>query len=467
MKIQFIGAAQTVTGSQHLITIGDKRILFDTGLFQGHRSEMYEKNQNFPFEASTIDALILSHAHLDHSGNIPNLVKQGFKGPIYSTPPTRDLCGLLLRDSAYLQEMDVRWLNKIRAKSKKSFLEPLYTLEDAEESMTNFHTIDYGDPTEILPGIHLTFRDAGHILGSASVLLEFKERGHDVRLGFTGDLGRYNRVVIRDPVPLQDLDILLTESTYGNRHHGESDDIAEELAQTIISVAEKGGKIIIPAFAVGRTQHLVYYLHKLFDQGRIPDLPIFVDSPLASKATEVFRRYPDYLDRETGRIYLEGKIDPFGFSRLTYVRRAEDSKALNSLNYPHIIISASGMAEGGRILHHLANNIENSKNLILFVGYAAKNTLARRIMDGEPKVKIFGEEHTVKAQIKSMDCFSAHGDRRDILEYVKHSSPERLKHLFLVHGEAEQAESLIDAFRSQGYHNIYFPHPMSSYEINF
>lgn len=467
MKIQFIGAAQTVTGSQHLVTIGEKRILLDTGLFQGHRSEMYEKNQNFPFDPASIDALILSHAHLDHSGNIPNLVKKGFSGPIYSTPPTRDLCGLLLRDSAYLQEMDVRWLNKIRAKSKKPFIEPLYTLEDAEDSMLNFHPLEYGMPTEIFPGIRLTFRDAGHILGSASILLEFHENGKDVRFGFTGDLGRYNRVVIRDPDPLQDLDILLTESTYGNRHHGENEDIAEDLAQTINAVTEKGGKVIIPAFAVGRTQQIVYYLHKLFDQGRIPDLPIFVDSPLASKATEVFRRYPDYLDRETGRIFLEGKIDPFGFSRLTYVRRAEDSKALNNLNYPHIIISASGMAEGGRILHHLANNIGNSKNLILFVGYAARNTLARRIMDGEPTVKIFGEEFDVKAQIKSMDCFSAHGDRRDILEYVKHSPPEKLKHLFLVHGEVEQAESLIDAFRSQGYPNVNFPHPLSSYEITF
>ncbi|MDH5560411.1 MAG: MBL fold metallo-hydrolase, partial [Deltaproteobacteria bacterium] len=436
------------------------------GLFQGRRSEMYEKNQNLPFDPSEIDAMILSHAHLDHSGNIPNLIKNGFKGKIFATEPTVDLCKILLRDSAYLQEQDIRWVNVARAKSNdKPPVKPIYSIKEAQAAMNSFHPVQYDERFEILKGVKVTFRDAGHILGSAGILLEIREKGRAIRLGFTGDLGRKDTVVICDPNPIRDLDALICETTYGNRFHSPQADIEEELASVINQVAIEGGKILIPSFAVGRTQQVVYYLHKLFSQDRIHDMPIFVDSPMANRATEVFRKYPQYLDREANRIFLDNNEDPFGFKRLTYVNDTEDSKKLNDLIYPHIIISASGMAEGGRILHHLRNNIENSKTLILFVGYSAKETLARKIMDGQKKVKIYGEEFTVNAKIKILDHFSAHADRRGILDYFKFSTPERLKNIFLVHGEPDQAESLIDALRSQGFQNVHYPKFKDSFEI--
>ena len=465
MKIQFIGGAQTVTGSMHLITVGETRILLECGLFQGRRSDMYEKNQNFPFDPASVDFLLLSHAHIDHSGNIPNLVHRGFQGKILATQPTVDLTKILLKDSAYLQEMDVRWLNKILSKQNKPLLKPLYTTEDAENATKYFHPIDYNQSIELTPQIKATFRDAGHILGSAGILLEINDKGKQHRLGFTGDLGRDHMAVLRDPDPVRDLDILITETTYGGRFHPQAEDIEEQLAQIVNSVAQRGGKIVIPAFAVGRTQQLVYHLHKLFNQDRIPDMPVFVDSPLASKATDVFRHSTEYMDEETRHLFLQQHEDPFGFKRLKYVKSVEESKSLNSVVYPHIIISASGMAEGGRILHHLKNNLGNPKATILFVGYSAKHTLARKIMEGNEVVKVFGEEHHVKASIHVMDCFSAHGDRKDILNYVKYSPPEKLKHIFLVHGEPMQSKSLVDAYRSKGYENIYYPEPMQEFEF--
>ncbi|MCX7726571.1 MAG: MBL fold metallo-hydrolase, partial [Chitinispirillaceae bacterium] len=358
---------------------------------------------------------------------------------------------------AYLQEKDIEWVNKIKRKNHEPLVEPLYTIADVEATLDHFVEIDYDREFTIGPDINVVFRDAGHILGSAGIHLEIKENGHKYKLGLSGDIGRPDIPLMHDPNILRDLDLLIMETTYGNRLHDSYENVEEIIADAVRTTAANGGKIIIPSFAVGRTQLLVYVFHKLFNQNRIPDLPIFVDSPLACDATEVFRKYPDYLDRVTKRLFLQNNEDPFGFSRLTYVHDVEGSKKLNNLAYPHIIISGSGMAEGGRILHHLRNNIENPKNLLLFVGYAAKETLARKIMDGQHIVRIFGEEHVVRCKIKQLDAFSAHADRKNLLDYVDLNPPSKLKHIFLIHGEPDQAIPFRDALYSKGYRNVYFP----------
>ena len=465
MKFQFIGAAQTVTGSCHLLELNGKKILLDCGLFQGRRKEAFEINKNFSFNPADIDLMLLSHAHIDHTGNIPNLVKQGFAGPVYATNATIDLCQVMLRDSAHLQERDVRFVNKRRAKQKKNLFEPLYALEDVEKAMSKFIGIQYDMAIEVAPGVKATFRDAGHILGSAGILIEADENNKSFRIGFSGDVGRNETPVIRDPNILTDLDILIMESTYGNRLHPITEEVEEEVVQVISKVVQRGGKIIIPAFAVGRTQLLVYILHKLFDQNRIPMFPIFVDSPLAVNVTEIFRLHTECFDRETYRVFIDNYQDPFGFNRLTYIRDVEKSKALNDFDGPCMIISASGMAEGGRILHHLKNNIENSNNLILFAGYAAQETLARKIMDGADEVNIFGEPYKVKAEIKKMDYFSAHADQKGLLDYLNLSSIEKLKNIFLVHGEEEQAYPLMEKIKAKGFSNVYFPAKGDQFEI--
>ncbi|QQS38158.1 MAG: MBL fold metallo-hydrolase [Ignavibacteriales bacterium] len=457
MKIQFIGAAHTVTGSQHLLTINGKKILLDCGLYQGKRKEAFEINRNFNFIPAQIDSLIVSHAHIDHTGNIPNLVRQGFDGPIFATSATVDLCNIMLRDSAFLQEKDVKFVNKKRSKQNKKLFEPLYTIEDVEKSISNFIGIQYDKMFEVIPGVKVTFRDAGHILGSAGVLLEINENGKNYRIGFSGDIGRTDTPILRDPNILTDLDALIMESTYGNKLHSVVEEVETEVAETVNEVIHNGGKIIIPAFAVGRTQLLVYVLHKLFDQNRIPVFPIYVDSPLAVNATEVYRAHPECYDRETYRVFIDNYEDPFGFNRLTYIRNAEESKKLNSSKEPCMIISASGMAEGGRIVHHLANNIENPRNMILFAGYAAQETLARKIMDGAEEVNILGNLYKVRCKIKSMDYFSAHADQKGLLDYLKLSSPEKLKNIFLVHGEEEQALPLLQKIKDKGFRNVHFP----------
>ena len=466
MQLQFCGAAQTVTGSQIVVTVNGKKILLECGLFQGRRQEAYDKNLNFLFDPSSIDSVILSHAHIDHSGNLPNLVKHGFRGSIYATPATIDLCKIMLRDSAHLQQRDLEWVNVIKLRNHQPLMQPLYTIEDVEATMGHFVGIDYDHPFVVAPNVELVLRDAGHILGSAGVHLEITENGHRYKLGFTGDIGRPNMPITKDPNVLRELDLLIMESTYGNRLHESYDHVEEDLAEVIRTTAAGGGKIIIPSFAVGRTQLIVFVLHKLFDQNRIPDMPIFVDSPLACNATEVFRKYPEYLDRETQRLFLLDHEDPFGFKRLTYIHDVDGSKRLNTMAFPHVVISGSGMAEGGRILHHLRNNIDNPKNLILFVGYAAKETLARKIMDGKSVVKILGEEHTVRSKIKMLDAFSAHADRRDLLDYVSLNSTERLKHIFLIHGEQDQVIPLRDGLRSKGYQNVYYPAPGEVFTYN-
>lgn len=465
MKIQFLGAAQTVTGSQHLVSVNGKKLLLDCGLYQGKRKEAFELNRNFNFDPKSIDALIVSHAHIDHTGNIPNLVKQGFEGQIFATSATVDLCNIMLRDSAFLQEKDVKFVNKKRSKQNKNLFEPLYTIDDVESAISLFTGIQYNRSIEVIPGVHLTFLDAGHILGSAGVLLEIRENGNFIRLGFSGDIGRTDTPIIRDPNIIPDLDILIMESTYGNKFHSVVEEVEEEVAQVINEVIQNKGKIIIPAFAVGRTQLLVYVLHKLFDQNRIPVFPIYVDSPLAVNATEVYRMHPECYDRETYRVFIDNYEDPFGFNRLTYIRSVEESKKLNDSKEPCMIISASGMAEGGRVLHHLANNIENPNNMILFAGYAAQETLARKIMDGAEEVNILGGVYKVKSKIKKMDYFSAHADQKGLLDYLNFSSPQKLKNIFLVHGEEEQALPLKEKITAKGFRTTHFPKKNDFFEF--
>ena len=465
MKFQFHGAAQTVTGSLHLLTVNGHTVMFECGMFQGRRQEAFEKNRTFKFDPATIEALVLSHAHIDHSGNIPNLVRKGFKGPIYATPPTVDLCRILLKDSAFLQQKDIEWVNRIRARTGEPPFKPLYTMEEAEAAMHLFKAVPYDKSFAVCEGVGATFRDAGHILGSAGVSFEVRENGRITRCAFSGDIGRMGMPILHDPNIPRDLDVLIMETTYGNRRHSPIADVEEELVQLVRSVAANGGKIIIPAFAVGRTQELVYILHKLFNENRIPEIPIFIDSPLACEATNVFRNHPECFDRETNRIFMADHEDPFGFGRLKYVHDISESKNLNGLTYPHIIISASGMAEGGRILHHLRNNVENPKILVLFVGFAARETLARKMMEGARTVKIFGEEHTVKCKIKTMDAFSAHADAAELLNYASITPPEKLRHVILVHGEKEQSMPFGDALRSKGYQNVHYPAPYESITI--
>ena len=465
MEIQFIGAAQTVTGSQHLLSINGKNILLDCGLYQGKRKEAFEINRTFKYSPSEIDVLLLSHAHIDHCGKIPGLVKNGFNGPIYTTAATVDLCQIMLRDSAHLQERDIYVVNKIRKKQHKNPFEPLYDYEDVEKAMDMYVGVQYSRPIEVSPGVVATYWDAGHILGSAGILLEINQNGKNYRLGFSGDIGRNDMPIIRNPNVLRDLDLLIMESTYGNRLHEVSDAVEEEVAQTVKTVVERGGKIIIPSFAVGRTQLLVYILHKLFDQNRIPVIPIYVDSPLAVEATKIYQTHPECYDRETYRVFLQNHEDPFGFGRLTYIKNVEQSKELNDRHDPCIIISASGMAEGGRILHHLKNNIEDKRNLILFVGYAAAHTLARKIIDGEPEVNIFGEPFKVIAEVKKMDYFSGHADQKELLEYLRLNSPDKLKNIFLVHGEQEQAMPFREKLLQKGYKSVHFPKSGEKFSI--
>jgi metallo-beta-lactamase family protein len=445
MHLTFHGAAQTVTGSQHLLTLGSRQILLDCGLYQGKREEARRRNQEFPFAPAQVEAVILSHAHIDHSGNLPNLVKQGFRGPIFSTPATADLCRAMLLDSGHIQEEDVAYVNRKRRQAGEPPVEPLYTREEAAVALKHFRPLPYGQPFSLGDGLTLTFYDAGHMLGSALVVLDFTAGTPATgrRLVFTGDLGRTGVPLLRDPVPLSGADVLILESTYGSRTHPPLPESAIALGQVIRRTATRGGKVIIPAFAVERTQLLVFLLNQLYHQGELPDLPVFVDSPLAADVTEVFRRHPECLDEET-RAYLR-RADPdgdiFGFRRLRYIREVEDSKALHGQRGPAVIISASGMAEAGRIQHHLKNNIGDPRNTILIVGWQAPNTLGRRLVEQAPVVRIFGQEYRREAEVVTLNGFSGHADQPGLLEWVSHfrKPPQQT---FVVHGEPEGAQAL-------------------------
>ena len=445
MKLQFFGAARTVTGSMHLLEANGSRILLDCGLYQGPRQESFDRNRNLPFAANTIDAMILSHAHIDHSGNIPVLVRSGFTGDIFTTAASRDLCAAMLRDSAKIQEEDAAYVSKRRAKQGLPPVEPLYTVEDAESSLNSFVGLGYNRPLQIARGITLTLYDAGHILGSAIVVLDVEEGGQKRRLVFTGDLGRKGLPILRDPQVVDNVHYLVIESTYGDRLHDPLETTDQALRSVVTETYQRGGKVIVPAFAVGRTQELVYALHQLMVARKLPSLPIFVDSPLAVNVTEIFRMHPECFDSETRQFISSGDgRDPFGFSRLTYVRSAEASKELNFLREPAIIISASGMAEAGRVLHHLKNNVEDPRSTVLIVGWQAPDTLGRRLVEHQPVVKIFGEEYHVKAQVVTINGFSAHADRAELVDYARQLVSPVLKAVFVVHGEEPASLALAE-----------------------
>ena len=470
MKITFHGAAKTVTGSQHLVEVNGHRILLDCGLFQGKRKEAFEMNRKGFCEGSSIDVLVLSHAHIDHSGNIPSLVKNGFNGDIYTTPATRDLCSVMLMDSAYIQEKDVFYVNKKRLKQGKNPFEPLYTKEDVVRAMQNFIGIGYNRSHEIVPGVVLTLVDAGHMLGSTHVILEIDDRetARHHRLVFSGDIGRVGIPIIRDPTRLTEgADILIMESTYGNRTHPPYPESETELERIINSTYDRGGVLLIPAFAVGRTQQIVYALHKLNDQKKIPRVPIYVDSPLATNTTEIFRMHPECYDREIHNFLLNDRhTDPFGFGTLTFTENVEESKRLNTLKEPAVIISASGMMEGGRILHHLRNRISDARNTILVTGWQAPNTLGRRVVAKESVVRIYGEEFQVKAQVEVITGFSGHADRDELLDWAG-AMQKKPGHTFIVHGEEDSSQALAASLQTQlGFDgNIVIPDMHESFQI--
>ena len=467
MELQFWGAAQTVTGSMHLLRVNGYTILLDCGLYHGRRKEAYERNKNFPFDPKDIDVLILSHAHIDHTGNVPTLVKQGYDGPIWATSATRDLCAIMLRDSAHIQESDVEYVNKKRARQGKTLFEPLYTQEVALKALTLFQSIGYGRPFTPVPGVQAVYRDAGHVLGSASITLDIDDNGRQKRLVFSGDIGRKNLPILRDPEPVEGADFIIMESTYGRRYHESPGQARADLKQAVLDAVDQNGKVIIPAFAVGRTQEIVYALHQLLEGKEIPEIDIFVDSPLAVNATEIFRLHPEVYDRETiGFMHDIGRRDPFGFEGVRYIRNVSESKALNDLTKPAVIISASGMCEAGRILHHLKNNITNPRNTVLFVGYQAENTLGRKILEGQPVVPIFGEEYEVKAKIVDIEGYSAHADRNGLLSWLK-AAQERgnPRQLFLVHGELDSANALAQGAHEQGFPEIHVPARGDSFEL--
>ena len=469
MRITFMGAVRTVTGSQHLLEINGKTIMLDCGLFQGKRKEAFEKNRSEFCKGESVDCLILSHAHIDHSGRIPCLVRNGFNGDIFCTSATRDLCAVMLMDSAFIQEKDVEFVNRRRQQQGQSLFEPLYTKADVAKSMDQFVGLSYNRPHQLFPGISLTLVDAGHMLGSAHVLLDIMDQdtGQKRRLVFSGDVGRPDIPIIRDPVPISDgADILIMESTYGNRLHPDYLESEKELERIVNETVSRGGALLVPAFAVGRTQQLVYALHKLHSKQAIPDLPIFVDSPLATRTTEVFRLHPEVFDADVREFLLtDDDNNPFGFGRLQYTQSVEQSKALNSLKTPAVIISSGGMLEGGRILHHLRNRIEDSRNTILFTSWQAPNTLGRRLVEKEKAVRIFGEEFQVRARVEALPGFSGHADRDGLINFVR-AMKKKPQHTFIVHGEDDSTESLANALRNElGLEHVVIPDSMQSFEV--
>ena len=453
MKLSFWGAARTVTGSMHEVAINGHRYLLDCGTYQGKRKEARERNANLPFAAESVAAVILSHAHMDHSGNLPTLHKNGYQGPIYTTSATVDLCNSMLLDSAFLQEKDAQFVAKrlsrrraLGQKNGEEVVEPVYTVDDAKQTLPLFRPVTEGARTEVGPGVSYTSYDAGHMLGSTALVLELEEANRKVRMAFSGDVGRPGLPIIRDPEPLPPVDYLIMESTYGNRFHQPLEHVENKLADIIVRTAARGGKIVAPAFAVGRTQQLVLLLHQLIQKERIPDIPIFVDSPLAVNVTEAFRKHTELFDEETAAFVKDGD-DPFGFSRLRYIREVSESKALNDLRGPFMVISASGMCEAGRVLHHLRNSIEDPRNTVLITGFQAENTLGRKIVEKQGEVAIFGEPKRLRAEVAKLNELSGHADQRELLEWMK-PMVGGLKKVYLVHGEPAAQEALAEAIRN-------------------
>ncbi|HEY3295803.1 MAG TPA: MBL fold metallo-hydrolase [bacterium] len=450
MKLTFHGASGEVTGSQYVFEVGGRRVLMECGLFQGRRQEAYDKNRHPDYDARSLNAVVLSHAHLDHSGNLPRLASLGYNGPVFMTPITADLCDPMLRDSAHVQLKDLEFVNKLHRRKGRPAFNPLYTMEDAEQILTQFQPRPLRQTFDVVPGVRATFINAGHVLGSAQIILDLEEHGRHLRLGFTGDLGRSQLPVLKDPDHLTDVDVLMTETTYGNRDHDPITESGPQLLEVILSTYAKRGKVIIPSFALERTQELLFLLAEMRSSGKLPkDMPVYVDSPLAVKCTEIFARHKEAYDPETQALIKSG-INPFDFPGLHFTQSVEQSKALNVAGQPMIILAASGMMEAGRILHHLHNNIEDPHSTILIVSYQAEHTLGRRIAERMPEVNIFGEPHKLRARVKILNTFSGHAGKTDLLanvRMVKETSP-RLKTVYLVHGEESQAVPFMQTLQS-------------------
>ena len=464
MRINFHGAAHTVTGSQHLLEINGHRLLLDCGLYQGRRSETYTRNLNFAYDPRSVDAVILSHAHIDHCGNLPNLVQDGYTGPIYAVPATVDLATIMMADSGRIQESDAEFVNRKRLARGEERIEPLYTEADAQRAADLLRGVNYDQAFEPVPGVVARFIEAGHILGSAAVSLDIEEKGRKIRFWFSGDIGRYKLPLLRDPVLPEAVDYLLMECTYGDKPHNDPSQAFEEFQQIVSRTIRRGGKVIIPAFAVGRTQELVYHLNLMMFARDVPAVPVFVDSPLAVNASNVFTKHPEVFDDETRWFVQQARHPALDFKMLTYVQSVEESKALNLRKDPMIIISASGMAETGRILHHLKNNIENPLNTVCIVSWQAPHTLGRLLADREKQIKIFGEPYTVKAEIATIGGLSGHAGQ-DLLTKYAVNVKDSVKKVFLVHGEEMPAMALTQKLRERNLREVYYPELHASEEI--
>jgi metallo-beta-lactamase family protein len=458
MKIAFHGAARTVTGSKHLLTLKNgKRILLDCGMFQGMGKDTDAMNREFGFNAEEVDVMILSHAHIDHSGLIPKLVKEGFKGIIFCTPATKDLASILLEDSAEIQEDDVKYENKRRAMQGQPYLQPLYTLEDAKKAVAHFTPVEYGTWYDLADGVQAQFLDAGHIIGSATVHLKITEDGKTKALTFSGDVGRYRDVILKSPQDFPQADFIIMESTYGNSLHDQHTTTPDQLLQWIEKACvQKKGKLIVPAFSVGRTQELLYALNQLELENRLPNVDYFVDSPLSVEATEVVKKYPNLFNKTIQKV-LEQDNDPFGFKGLKYIKTVEQSKMLNFHTEPCVIISASGMADAGRVKHHISNNIENSRNTILLTGYCEPRSIGGKLMAGAKEIKIYGVLHEVHAEVGSIRSMSAHGDYEDLSQWLACQDIKQVSKLFLVHGEYEVQQDFKTRLVKKGFAEVEIP----------
>ncbi|HRH82982.1 MAG TPA: MBL fold metallo-hydrolase [Bacteroidia bacterium] len=466
MNITFYGAARNVTGSKHLIeTSSGKKILLDCGFFQNRGKDNDRLNRSFSFDPQQIDLMILSHAHIDHSGNIPNLVKQGFNKTIFTTQATIDLCEVMLADSAYIQSGDIEYINRRRRRDGQKALEPIYEIEDVEKAMKLFAPVAVNKRFQYDDEISFEFTDTGHILGSVSVHVFITENGNTKQITFSGDVGRFNDLILKAPAPFPQADYILCESTYGNRLHDQSTDARKKLLQIVNQTCvEQKGKLIIPAFSLGRTQEIIYTLDRFKTENKLPSIPVFVDSPLAIDATNIMRKHSEFFNADLVN-YLHVDEDPFGFSNLKYVRKVEESKKINDLKGPCIIISASGMIEAGRIKHHIKNNINDSRNTILIVGYCTQESIGGHLMRGDKIIKIFGNEYPVKANVEVISSFSAHADYLELIKYLSCQDTAAVKKLFLVHGEYEVQQEFKEKLKEVGFKNVEIPEELQSFKL--